>query len=63
MAEPPKTPPSSDIQGVNRDARVGAPSSDHPDPGGAVQGAHEGSAARPDETPPSEDGAGEGRGD
>ena len=61
MAEPPPTPPSSDIHGVNKDARVGSPDKHHPDPGRAVQGAHEESAARPEESAPLEQGAGEGR--
>lgn len=63
MAKPPATPPSSDISGANRDMRAGSTDSAHPDPGGAVQDAKEGSAARPDETTPSEKGTGEGRGD
>lgn len=63
MAKPPPTPPSSDIFGANRDARVGTTAPSHPDPGGSIQGAHEGSAARPEETKPAETGAGEGRGD
>ena len=63
MAKPPATPPSSDIQGVNRDMRAGGSPDPHPDPAGAVQGAKEGSAARPDETDPPEQGTGEGRGD
>lgn len=52
MARPPKTPPSSDIHGVNRDARVNTPDKAHPDPGGAIDAAHQGSAARPDESSP-----------
>jgi len=63
MAKPPPTPPSSDINGANRDMRAGAADSTHPDPAGAIQGAKQGSAARPDETPPPESGAGEGRGE
>ena len=51
MAKPPPTPPSSDLEGVNRDARAGAPHKNpHPDPGAAIQNAHEGSRARPDES-------------
>ena len=60
MAQPPKTPPSSDIHGVNRDARVNSPDDSHPDPGVAIDRAHEGSAARPDESKPLDSGTGEG---
>jgi hypothetical protein len=63
MAKPPPTPPSSDISGANRDMRAGSPDGSHDDPAGAVQGAKEGSAARPDETAPPERGTGEGRDD
>ncbi|WP_294394979.1 hypothetical protein [uncultured Sphingomonas sp.] len=53
MAKPHETPPHSDIEGVNRDARIGTPStSEHPDPGDALDNANEQSAARPKETPP-----------
>ncbi len=53
MAKPPKTPPHSDIDGVNRDARVGTPSkSPHPDPGRALEEADAGSKGRPKESPP-----------
>lgn len=52
MAKPPKTPPSSDIAGVNRDARVNSPSEGHPDPGGAIDGAKDETKARPDEKTP-----------
>lgn len=49
MAEPPKSPPSSDIEGVNRDARIGTPRKDpQPDPGAELDRAGEESAARPD---------------
>jgi len=48
MAKPPETPPHSDIEGVNRDARAGAPSkSPHPDPGAALDSAKDQSKARP----------------
>ena len=53
MAKPPATPPSSDIEGVNRDARVGTPSkSPHPDPGKALDHAEKQSTARPEGTAP-----------
>jgi hypothetical protein len=49
MAQPPKTPPHSDIEGVNRDARIGKPSrSTHPDPGAAIDHADKQSKARPE---------------
>ena len=49
MAKPRKTPPSSDIEGVNRDARIGTPSkSDKPDPGAALNHAERESKGRPD---------------
>lgn len=52
MANPPATPPSSDIEGVNRDARAGVPSKDSkPDPGAALDKAKDESAARPDSDP------------
>ena len=55
MAKPPPTPPSSDLTGANRDARAGAaPEEGHPDPGGAIHGAKQESAARPDEGKPEE---------
>jgi hypothetical protein len=53
MAKPPETPPHSDIDGVNQDARVGKPStSPHPDPGAALHHAEEESKGRPEGTPP-----------
>jgi hypothetical protein len=53
MPKPPETPPHSDIEGVNRDARVGTPSkSPHPDPGAAIEHARHESKARPEQTPP-----------
>jgi hypothetical protein len=55
MAKPPETPPHSDLDGVNQDARAGSPSkSSHPDPGAAIDRAKDESAARPDNTPPDE---------
>lgn len=55
MAKPPETPPSSDIQGVNRDARTGTPSrSDQPEPGAAIRQAKKESRARPEESAPAE---------
>jgi hypothetical protein len=51
MAKPPETQPHSDIDGVNRDARVGTPSrSPKPNPGAALDHADKQSAARPDES-------------
>ena len=53
MAKPPESPPHSDIDGVNRDARTGSPSkSPHPDPGKALDDADAQSKGRPEETPP-----------
>ena len=50
MSKPPPTPPSSDIAGVNRDARVGTPSkSQHPDPGTAIDHAKSRGKGRPRE--------------
>ena len=49
MAKPPPTPPHSDIDGVNKDARVGEPSKNpHPEPGSALDHADEESKARPE---------------
>lgn len=57
MAEPPKSPPSSDIDGVNRDARAGSPSKEsRPDPGAALHQADEGSVGHPDESAPEDSG-------
>ena len=54
MSKPPPTPPSSDIEGVNRDARVGTASKDaHPEPGGALRDADTGSTGQPNEGGPS----------
>jgi hypothetical protein len=48
MPKPPKATPHSDIEGVNRDARIGTPSkSPHPDPGAAMKDAKGESKARP----------------
>ncbi len=53
MPKPPKTPPHSDTEGVNRDARVGKPSkSPHPDPGSALDHAEEEGKGRPEPSPP-----------
>ena len=53
MAKPPETPPHSDIEGVNQDARTGTPSrSPHPDPGAALRHAKTESKGRPKQTPP-----------
>ena len=54
MAKPPETPPHSDIDGVNQDARVGTPSKNHPDPGGALDHAEKQSTGRPERTAPEE---------
>ena len=53
MAEPPPSGPHSYLAGVNRDARVGAPT--HDTDGGDAQDkadAEDASAARPAQTPP-----------
>ena len=53
MAKPPETPQHSDIDGVNRDARVGTPSrSQSPDPGAALRDAEDESKGRPEGTDP-----------
>lgn len=53
MAKPPETQPHSDIEGVNRDARVGTPSkSPRPDPGAAIEHARDQSKARPKQGEP-----------
>lgn len=55
MAKPPETPPSSDIDGVNMDARVNqADRGGHDDPGGAVKHSKDESKARPTESKPPE---------
>jgi hypothetical protein len=55
MAKPPETPPHSDIEGVNRDARIGTPSkSSQPEPGSAIDNAGRESSGRPDQSPPTE---------
>ena len=49
MAKPPETPPHSDIDGANRDARTGTPSrSPQPDPGAALKHADKESKGRPE---------------
>jgi len=53
MAKPPEATPHSDIDGVNRDARIGTPSkSPRPEPGSALNHAREESKARPKQTRP-----------
>ena len=53
MAKPPETPPHSDIEGVNRDGRVGTPSSSsHADPGSALDHADKQSKGRPKQSAP-----------
>lgn len=55
MAKPPPSPPSSDIEGVNRDARVGTSHKDgQPDPGSQIDQAKDQSKAQPDESAPLE---------
>lgn len=55
MAKPPETPPHSDIDGVNEDARAGSPSkTQHPNPGAAIDNAQEQSKGRPERTAPQE---------
>jgi hypothetical protein len=52
MAKPPPTPPSSDIDGVDRDMRPGLVSRDPtPNPGELLDNARKQSAGRPDSTP------------
>jgi hypothetical protein len=49
MAKPPPATPSSDIEGVNRDARIGTPSRQpEPDPGAQLKRAQDESVARPE---------------
>ena len=51
MPKPPEATPHSDLDGVNRDARVGTPSkSSRPEPGSALDHAKEQSKARPKQT-------------
>jgi len=51
MPKPPKATPHSDIDGVNRDARIGTPSkSPQPDPGAAIEQAGNNSKGRPAQT-------------
>ena len=48
MSKPPETPPSSDIEGVNRDARVGTPSKrPEPNAGEQIKTAQDESKGRP----------------
>ena len=48
MAKPPPATPSSDIDGVNRDGRAGAPSKDSSkDPGSQIDQAKDQSKGRP----------------
>ena len=54
MAEPPKTPPHSDIAGVNRDARAQTPQKDEQPNAGELQAKNEQTKARPEETAPPE---------
>jgi len=50
MAKPPADTPSSDIEGVNRDARVGTPNRDSSkDPGSQLERAGDDSPGHPDE--------------
>ncbi|MFW2831182.1 hypothetical protein [Sphingomonas sp. ID0503] len=49
MAKPPEAPPSSDIEGVNRDARVGTPSKDPQESGKVLREAKDESIGRPKE--------------
>ena len=54
MPKPPKATPHSDIDGVNRDARVGTPSkSPRPEPGSALDRAESDSKGRPERSRPS----------
>ena len=53
MPKPPEATPHSDLDGVNRDARVGTPSKpSRPEPGSALDHAKEHSKARPEQTKP-----------
>lgn len=55
MAEPSKTPASSDIDGVNRDARVSKPQRDpEPNAGKQLDQAKKESIGRPEESPDEE---------
>ena len=49
MPKPPATPPHSDVDGVNQDARAGKVQGTHPDPGGALHRADTESKGHPDE--------------
>ena len=49
MAKPPETPPHSDVDGVNRDARTGTRLGDEQaDPGSAINHADKESRGRPE---------------
>jgi hypothetical protein len=53
MSKPPETPPHSDIDGVNQDARTGTPDThSRPDPGAAIDHAEQESKGRPKPTAP-----------
>jgi len=53
MPKPPETPPHSDTDGVNRDARIGTPSkSADPEPGSTLDRAEQEGKARPKQSPP-----------
>lgn len=53
MPNPPKTPPHSDTDGVNRDARIGTPSkSPNPDPGAVLDQAQNEAKGRPERSSP-----------
>ncbi len=53
MAKPPPATPSSDIEGVNRDGRVGTPSRDSSkDPGSQIGHAKDESKGRPTASEP-----------
>jgi hypothetical protein len=59
MAKPPPTPPSSDIEGVDRDWRPGLHSTDSEhDPGSQIEHAREESVGRPAGNPPDENAGG-----
>ena len=48
MARPPAATPHSDIEGVNRDARIGTPSKEpQPEPAGTLKQAKDESKGRP----------------
>ncbi len=48
MSKPPPSGPHSDIDGVNRDARVGTPTNNpHPEPGSSLRDSKEQGKGRP----------------